>query len=90
MTLTLTDVGTLKNFQKNRTERRKARRIFGDVRVYLLVDELVTIMYIHMKTPRVSNSTGMYRVLLSSTKSTTLTLTDVGSLKNFQKWNRAP
>jgi hypothetical protein len=36
-----------KSFQ-NRTERRKARQIFGDVRVYLLVDESVTIVYIHM------------------------------------------
>jgi hypothetical protein len=67
-TLTSTDVGSLKIFQ-NGTERRKARQIFGNVRVYLFISTLATVMYI---------------VLSSSTKSTTLASTDVGSLKNFQ------
>ena len=30
----------------------------------------------------------MYRVVSSSTKSTTLASTDIGSLKKFSKWNR--
>ena len=30
---------------------------FGSVRVYLFVNMIITIMYIHMKTLRVSNST---------------------------------
>jgi hypothetical protein len=33
---------------QNGTERRKARQIFGDVRIYLLVDEFVTIVYIRV------------------------------------------
>ena len=46
------------------------------MRVYLFVDTRVTIVYIVLSYP---------------TKSTTLTLTDVGSLKTFQKkWNRTP
>jgi hypothetical protein len=39
-TLTLTDIGSQKSF-KNGTERRKARRIFSNVRVYLFVDTRV-------------------------------------------------
>ena len=66
-TLTSTDVGSLKNFQ-NGTKRRKARQNFSNVRVYLFVDTLVTIVY---------------RVVSSSTKSTTLTLIDTGSLTKF-------
>jgi hypothetical protein len=74
-TLTLTDIGSQKSF-KNGTERRKARQIFSNVRVHLFVDTFVTIVY---------------RVVSSLTKSTTLTLTDTGSLTNFfSKWNRAP
>jgi hypothetical protein len=41
MTLTLTDIGSLQKFSKNGTERRKARRIFSNVRVYLFVDTRV-------------------------------------------------
>ena len=67
MTLALTDVGSSQNFQ-NGTERRKARQNFSNVRVYLFVDIFVTIVY---------------RVKSSSTKSTTLTLIDAGSLTNF-------
>jgi hypothetical protein len=37
-----------KFFFQNGTERRKARQIFYDVRVYLLVDESVTIVYIRV------------------------------------------
>jgi hypothetical protein len=47
MTLASTDIGSPKIFQ-NGTERRKARQIFGDVRIYLLVDEFVTIVYIRV------------------------------------------
>ena len=64
-TLTFTDIGSQKIFQ-NGTERRKARQIFSNVRVYLFVDMLVTIMY---------------RVVSFSTESMALTSTDVGSLK---------
>jgi hypothetical protein len=32
----------------------------------------------------------MYRVLPYPTKSTTLALTDIGSLQKFSKWNRTP
>ena len=45
------------------------------MRVYLFVGMIVTIVY---------------RVMSSSTKSTTLTFTDIGSLKNLSKWNRTP
>ena len=48
---------------------------FDNVRVYLFVDTIVTIVY---------------RVASSSTKSTTLTFTDIGSKKNLSKWNRTP
>jgi hypothetical protein len=68
-TLTLTDIGSQKSF-KNGTERRKARRIFGNARAYLFIGTIVTIVY---------------RVASSSTKSTTLAFTDIGSLqKNFK------
>jgi hypothetical protein len=69
-TLAFTDIGSLqKIFQKNGTARRKARRIFGNARVYLFVGTIVTIMY---------------RVKSSSTKSTTLAFTDIGFQKIFQ------
>ena len=67
-TLTLTDVGSLKNFQKwNRTPKGLSN--FNNVRVYLFVDTRVTIVYIVLSYP---------------TKSTTLTLTDIGSQKSFK------
>jgi hypothetical protein len=69
-TLTLTNVGSLKNFQKKWNRTPKGSSNFSNVRVYLFVDTRVTIMYI---------------VLSSSTKSTTLTLTDVDSLKKIFK-----
>jgi hypothetical protein len=68
-TLAFTDIGSSKNFQKW-NRTPKGSSNFSNVRVYLFVDTRVTIMYI---------------VLSSSTKSTTLTLTDVDSLKNFFK-----
>jgi hypothetical protein len=46
-----------------------------DVIVYLFVDTYVPIVY---------------RVMPSSTKSTTLALTNIGSLQKFSKWNRTP
>jgi hypothetical protein len=46
-----------------------------DVIVYLFVDTYVTIVY---------------RVMSSSTKSTTLAFTDIGFQKNLSKWNRTP
>ena len=67
-TLTSTDVGSLKYFQKwNRTPKGSSN--FSNVRVYLFVDTRVTIVYI---------------VLLYPTKSTSLTLTDIGSQKCFK------
>jgi hypothetical protein len=60
---------------KNGTERRKARRNFGNVIVYLFVDMYVPILY---------------RVMSSSTKSTTLAFTDIGFQKDLSKWNRTP
>ena len=74
MTLALTDIGSLQKFSKW-NRTPKGSSNFSNVRVYLFVDTFVTIVY---------------RVLLYPTKSTTLTLTDVNSLKNFQKWNRTP
>jgi hypothetical protein len=75
-TLTLTDVGSLKNFQKKWNRTPKGSSNFSNVRVHLFVDIFVTIVY---------------RVMSSLTKSTTLTLTDTGSLtKFFSKRNRAP
>ena len=74
MTLTLTDIDSLNNFQKwNRTPKGSSN--FSNVRVYLFVDTRVTLMYI---------------VLLYPTKSMTLALTDIGSLQKFSKWNRMP
>jgi hypothetical protein len=46
-----------------------------DVIVYLFVDTYVPIVY---------------RVMSSSTKSTTLAFTDIGFQKNLSKWNRTP
>ena len=67
-----------KNFSKwNRAPKGSSN--FGSMRVHLFVDMPVIIMYINMKTPRVSNSMGMYVVLSSLTKSMTLTSTDIGS-----------
>ena len=77
-----------KNLSKwNRTPKGSSN--FGSVRVYLFVGTLVTMMYIDMKTPRVSNSMGMYVVLSSLTKSMTLTSTDIGSQKYFKMEMRA-
>ena len=47
MTLISTEIGSQK-FLKNGTKRQKARRIFGDMKVYLLIDESITIVYIRM------------------------------------------
>jgi archaellum component FlaF (FlaF/FlaG flagellin family) len=46
-----------------------------DVIVYLFVDTYVPIVY---------------RVMSSSTKSTTLAFTDIGFQKNLSKWNQTP
>ena len=54
MTLAFIDTGYLKNFQ-NRAPKGSSN--FGNVRVYLFVGTHVTIVYIHMRTPRVSDST---------------------------------
>ena len=66
-TLTFTDVGSSQNFQ-NGTELRKARQNYDNVRVYLFVGAIVAIVH---------------RVASSSTKSTTLTFTDIGSQKKI-------
>jgi hypothetical protein len=78
MTLTSTDIGFQKKKKKlskwNRTP--KGSSIFGNVRAYLFVGTIVTILY---------------RVVSSLTKSATLAFIDIGSLQNFQKkWNRTP
>ena len=55
------------------------------MRVHLFVDAPVTVMYIHIGAPKSFQLyIGMYIVLSPSTKSMTLTLTDVGS-QNFFK-----
>ena len=69
MTLALTDIGFLQKFSKwNR--RPKGSSNFGNVRIYLFVGTIVTIVY---------------RVASSSTKSMTLAFTNIGfQKKNFQ------
>jgi hypothetical protein len=73
-TLALTDIGFQKKKKKlskwNRTP--KGSSIFGNVRAYLFVGTIVTILY---------------RVVSSLTESTTLAFIDIGSLQNFQKKN---
>ena len=65
MTLTLTDIGSLKKISKwNRTPKGSSN--FGNVRIYLFVDTIVIIVY---------------RVVSYPTKSTTLTLIDIGPQK---------
>jgi hypothetical protein len=74
MTLTSTDAVPSKNLSKW-NRTPKGSSNFGNMRVHLFVDTFVVIVY---------------RVASSSTKSTTLTFTDIGSQKKkiFQKWNR--
>jgi hypothetical protein len=82
-TLTLT-TSVSKNLSKwNRAPKGSSN--FGSVRVYLFVSTLVTIMYIHMRTPKSFKLyMGMYRVLSCPTKSMTFTPTDIGSKKSFK------
>ena len=74
MTLTLADIGSLQKFSEW-NRTPKGSSNFSNVRVYPFVDTIVTIVY---------------RVATSSTKSMTLTFTDISSQKIFQKWNRTP
>ena len=68
--------------------RPKGSSNFGNVRVHLLVDASMIIMYIHMGAPKSFQLyMGIYIVLLSSTKSMTFISTDVGSQI---KWNLGP
>jgi hypothetical protein len=118
-TLVFTDTGSQIFFSKwNRTPKGSSN--FGNVRAYLFVDTIITIVYrvassnqkydprIYQhrfpknlskwnRTPKGSSNFGnvraylfvgtivtdVYRVVSSSTKSTTLTFTDTGSLKIF-------
>jgi hypothetical protein len=73
-TLTSTDIGSQKSLKKWNRTPKGSSK-FCNVIVYLFVDTYVPIVY---------------RVMSSSTKSTTLTLTDIGSLQKFSKWNRTP
>ena len=74
-TLALTDIGFQKLKKKKWNRTPKGSSNFGNVRVYLFVGTIVTIVY---------------RVVSSSTKSTTLTFSDIGSPKNLSKWNLMP
>ena len=87
MTLTSTNVGSQKNFssKKKGDHRPKGSSNFGGVRVHLLVDASMIIMYMHMGVPKSFQLyVGMYIVLSFSTKSMTLKLTNIGSPKIFQ------
>ena len=83
MTLTSTDISSLKIFQ-NGTKGRKARQILVVWESISLLMRMI-VMYIHMGAPKSFQLyMGMYIVLSSSTKSMTLTSIDIGSLKIFQ------
>jgi hypothetical protein len=75
-TLALTDIGFQKKKKKKKLSKwnrtPKGSSIFGNVRAYLFVGTIVTILY---------------RVVSSLTESTTLAFIDIGSLQNFQKKN---
>jgi hypothetical protein len=68
-TLAFTDIGFQKKKLSKWNRTPKGSSIFGNTRAYLLVDTCVPIMY---------------RVMSSSTKSTTLAFTDIGFQKIFQ------
>jgi archaellum component FlaF (FlaF/FlaG flagellin family) len=76
-TLAFTDIGFQKKKLSKWNRTPKGSSIFGNTRAYLLVDTYVPIVY---------------RVMSSSTKSTTLALTDIGfqKKKKLSKWNRTP
>jgi uncharacterized membrane protein YobD (UPF0266 family) len=72
-TLAFTNIGFQFFLKWNRTPKGSSN--FGNVRVYLFVSTITTIVY---------------RVMSSSTRSTTLAFTDIGFQKKFSKWNRTP
>ena len=88
MTLTSTDIGSKNLLKWNRALKGSSN--FGSVRVHLFVGTLVN-HHVHTHENHKSSKLymGMYRVLSCSTKSMTLTSTDVGSQKSFKMESNA-